>query len=47
LLGSAAVFRIYAGLVHGADYFVRGIIIEIIISILLVLSIYLIKKSKS
>ena len=47
LLGSAAIFRIYAGLVHGADYLTRAIAIEIIISVLLGLSIYLMKKSKS
>jgi hypothetical protein len=47
LLGSAAIFRIYAGLVHGADYLTRAIAIEIIISVLLGLSIYLMKKSES
>ena len=47
LLGSAAIFRIYAGLVHGADFLVKAIAIEIVLSILLGLSIYLIKKSYS
>ena len=47
LLGSAAIFRIYAGLIHGADYLTRAIAIEIIISVLLGLSIYLMKKSES
>ena len=42
LLGSAAVFRIYAGLVHGADFLTRAIAIEIVIALLLVLSIILI-----
>ena len=44
LLGSAAIFRIYAGLVHGADYLTKAIAIEIILSVLLGLSIYLMKK---
>jgi len=47
LLGSAAMFRIYAGLVHGADLLTRAIVIEIIISVLLGYSIFLMKKSKS
>jgi len=47
LLGSAAIFRIYAGLVHGADFLVKAIAIEIALSILLGLSIYLMKKSDS
>ena len=47
LLGSAAIFRIYAGLIHGADFLVKAIAIEIILSILLGLSIYLMKKSDS
>ena len=44
LLGSAAIFRIYAGLAHGADYLTKAIAIEIIISVLLGISIYLMKK---
>ena len=47
LLGSAAIFRIYAGLVHGADFLVKAIAIEIVLSMLLGLSIYLMKKSDS
>ena len=47
LLGSAAIFRIYAGLVHGADFLLKAIAIEIVLSILLGLSIYLMKKSDS
>ena len=47
LLGSAAMFRIYAGLVHGADLLTRAIVIEIIISVFLGYSIFLMKKSKS
>ena len=29
LLGSAAIFRIYAGLVHGADFLIKAIAIEV------------------
>ena len=47
LFGSAAMFRIYAGLVHGADLLTRAIVIEIIISVFLGYSIFLMKKSKS
>ncbi len=47
LLGSAAVFRIYAGLVHGADYLTMAIGFEIFSSLLLGLSIYLMKKSET
>jgi|TARA_B110000438_G_scaffold303475_1_gene365134 hypothetical protein len=47
LLGSAAIFRIYAGLVHGADYLTMAIGFEIISSLLLGLSIYLMKRSES
>ena len=47
LLGSAAFFRIYAGLVHGADLLIKAIAIEVIVSLFLVLSIYLMKKSGS
>ena len=47
LLGSAAIFRIYAGLFHGADFLVKAIAIEIVISILLGFSIYLMKKSRA
>ena len=47
LLSSAAIFRIYAGLVHGADFLIKAIAIEVIVSLFLCLSIYLMKKSKS
>ena len=47
LLGSAAIFRIYAELVHGADFLIKAIAIEVIVSLFLCLSIYLMKKSKS
>ena len=47
LLGSAAIFRIYAGFVHGADILIKAIAIEVIVSLFLCLSIYLMKKSKS
>ena len=47
LLGSAAIFRIYAGLVHGADFLVKAIAIEIVLSMLLGFSIYLMRKSDS
>lgn len=47
LLGSAAIFRIYAGLVHGADFLIKAIAIEIIISLLLGWSIFLMKKSET
>ena len=38
LLGSAAVFRISAGLFHGADFLTSAIAFEIIASILLLIS---------
>ena len=47
LLGSAAIFRIYAGLVHGADFLIKAIAIEVTVSLFLCLSIYLMKQSKS
>jgi len=47
LLGSAAIFRIYAGLVHGADFLTKAIATEVIVSLFLCLSIYLMKKSES
>ena len=47
LLGSAALFRTYAGLVHGADFLTMAIYAEIIMSALLVLSVYLMKKADS
>jgi len=38
LLGSAAVFRISAGLFHGADFLTSAIVFEIVASILLLIS---------
>ena len=38
LLGSAAIFRISAGLFHGADFLTSAIAFEIIASILLLIS---------
>jgi hypothetical protein len=46
LLGSAAFFRIFAGLVHGAEFLTSAIIFEIICSILLLISTYKIKSLK-
>jgi len=47
LLSSAAIFRIYAGFAHGADLLIKAIAIEIVVSLFLCLSIYLMKKSKA
>ena len=44
LLGSAAVFRTYAGLAHGADFLTTAIIFEVVMSLLLLLSVYKIKS---
>ena len=44
LLGSAAVFRTYAGLVHGADFLTVAIIFEIVMSLMLLLSVYKMKS---
>ena len=44
LLGSAAVFRTYAGLVHGADFLTTAIVFEVVMSLLLVLSVYKMKS---
>ena len=43
LLGSAAIFRISAGLFHGTEFLVSAIIFEIVSSILLLISAYKIK----
>jgi len=43
LLGSAAVFRTYAGLAHGADFLTTAIIFEVVMSLLLLLSVYKMK----
>jgi len=44
LLGSAAVFRTYAGLVHGADFLTSAIVFEVVMSLLLLLSVYKMKS---
>ena len=44
LLGSAAVFRTYAGLVHGADFLTTAIVFEVVMSLLLFISVYKIKS---
>ena len=44
LLGSAAVFRTYAGLVHGADFLTAAIVFEVVMSLLLLLSVYKMKS---
>ena len=44
LLGSAAVFRTYAGLVHGADFLTTAIVFEVVMALLLLLSVYKIKS---
>ena len=44
LLGSAAVFRTYAGLVHGADFLTTASVFEVVMSLLLFLSVYKIKS---
>ena len=47
LLGSAAIFRLTAGVMHGTEFWVPGIISEIIFAIMLIVSINLMKKSNS
>ena len=44
LLGSAAVFRTYAGLVHGADFLTTAIVFEVVMALLLLLSVYKMKS---
>jgi len=44
LLGSAAVFRTYAGLVHGADFLTTAIVFEVVMALLLILSVYKMKS---
>ena len=46
LLGSAAIFRLTAGVMHGTEFWVPGIISEILFAIMLIVSINLMKKSK-
>tara|TARA_Y100000768_G_scaffold251102_1_gene190746 strand:+ start:388 stop:759 length:372 start_codon:yes stop_codon:yes gene_type:complete len=43
LLGSAAIFRISAGIFHGTEFLTSAIIFEIVSSILLLISAYKIK----
>tara|TARA_B110000459_G_scaffold179029_1_gene204769 strand:+ start:84 stop:479 length:396 start_codon:yes stop_codon:yes gene_type:complete len=44
LLGSAAIFRLTAGVMHGTEFWVAGIISEILFAIMLIVSINLMKK---
>ena len=44
LLGSAAIFRTYAGLVHGADFLTTAIVFEVVMSLLLLRSVYKMKS---
>ena len=44
LLGSAAVFRTYAGLMHGADFLTDAIVLEVVMSLLLLLCVYKMKS---
>ena len=44
LLGSAAVFRTYAGLVHGADFLTTAIVFEVVMALLLLLSVFKMKS---
>ena len=46
LLGSAAIFRINAGLVHGTEFLTSAITFEVICSILLLISSHKIKSIK-
>ncbi len=47
LIGSAALFRSYAVLVHDSEPLVATIIFEIVISAILILCVFLMKKGKS
>ena len=44
LLAFAALFRIYAGLFHGTDFLISAIAAEILMTFMLLVSIYLFKK---
>ena len=46
LLGSAAIFRLTAGVIHGTEFLVTAIISEVLFAIMLIISINLMKKSK-
>ena len=45
LLGSAALFRLSAGVMHGTEFWLPGIISEVLFSIMLLVSINLMKKN--
>ena len=45
LLGSAAIFRLTAGVMHGTEFWVAGIMSEILFAIMLIVSINLMKKN--
>ena len=45
LLGSAALFRLSAGVMHGTEFWLPGIMSEILFSIMLIVIINLMKKS--
>ena len=47
LLGSAAIFRLTAGVIHGTEFWVAGIMSEILFAIMLIVSINLMKKSST
>ena len=46
LLGSAAIFRLFAGVIHGTEFLVAAIISEVLFATMLIISINLMKKSK-
>lgn len=46
LLGSAAIFRLTAGVIHGTEFLVTAIISEVLFAIMLIISINLMKKSQ-
>ena len=47
LLGSAAIFRLTAGVMHGTEFWIAGIMSEILFAIMLIVSINLMKKSST
>ena len=46
LIGSAALFRSYAVVAHGSEPLVSIIVVEIVISAILILCVYLMKKTQ-
>ena len=46
LLGSAAIFRLTAGVIHGTEFLVAAIISEVLFATMLIISINLMKKSQ-